>query len=258
MSEAAAKFLEFLQQPPISLVLSDDEARALRSASIIERYYSRGTVILHEGYTRRAILFVSSGWGLAYKSMSNGKRLVSDFLLHGDLISTGSIAGRTFRSVVATTNVSIFELSPHDLFSLSRNSPYLFVLIMRLVARNFGIATERLANISRRRPVERTAWLFLEIAHRISQMGPTARDGYDFPFTQGDLGDALGLTSIHMNRVLGELRRREIMTFRAGRVDLLDIQAMLDMTMFDPGYLSHQVPRDDELERESWVPSFES
>lgn len=238
MREAPAKFLKFFEEGPLRLKMEEAERETIRSLAVSEKFYAKGASILEEGFTSRSLLFASTGWAISYKSMSNGKRLVSDFPLRGDLLSSGSVIGKSYRSVAAATDVSTFELAPGDINSLSIGAPRVFMSLLRLVARNFGIATERLASVSRRRPIERTIWLFLEMAHRLTQSGTAVAGSYDFPFTQGDLADALGLTSIHMNRVLGEMRRRNLVTFRNGRVELFNAQALQDMILFDPEYLS--------------------
>ena len=155
---------------------------------------------MEEGEIRRADLFVSSGWALSYKSMSNGQRVIADFLQRGDLVSN-AIAGNVYRSVQATTDVTTFEVKLHR-SQLSAHWPYIASTMTRLMARNYDIVVEHLANVSRRRPLERLAFLFLEAAYRHEQAGSSQADRLAFPFTQRDLADALGLTAIHVNRLL--------------------------------------------------------
>ena len=188
--------------------------------AVIERFYPAGTSLMEEGEVRRADLFISSGWALSYKSMSNGQRVVADFLQHGDLVSN-AIAGQVHRSVQATTDVATFEIKLHR-SQRSAHWPYIASMMTRLMARNCDIAVEHLANVSRRRPLERLAFLFLEAAYRHGQAGSSQADRYAFPFTQRDLADALGLTAIHVNRLLRVLREGELLRFQRGTVELID------------------------------------
>jgi CRP-like cAMP-binding protein len=169
--------------------------------------------------------------------MSNGRRLVTDFSQHGDLLGTGSAVGQADRSVLSATDVTTFEIELCNHRPLSAYSPHLAHALMRLMTRNNGIATEHLANVARRSALERTAFLFLETAYRLEQTGKRQSDRYDFPFTQSDLADALGLTAIHTNRVLRELREQGLLSFRNSTVDLLDRRGLLEITLFDPSYL---------------------
>jgi CRP-like cAMP-binding protein len=234
------KFLQFLDQQPFCLSLNEEEKEALARVKIVERLYPAGTLILEEGIVRRSLLLVSSGWALSFKSMADGRRLVADFPLRGDLLSSASILGTTYRGALAVTNVTTFELAldrePLPMWQM----PLLVRPFIHLLTRNFGIATEHLANIARRPPIERTAHLFLEMRHRLQAAG--LADGqaisFSFPFTQSDVADALGLTAIHTNRVLRDLREDGLLIFRGAAVQLLDLESLCAMAQFDASYLA--------------------
>ena len=76
-----------------------------------------------------------------------------------------------------------------------------------------------------------------ELFHRLRSVGLTEGDGCDFPLTQNDLGDATGLTSVHINRTLQELRRQGLVVLERKRLRLPDLQALIDASGFNPNYL---------------------
>jgi CRP-like cAMP-binding protein len=232
------RFLQFLRERPFCLPLSTTEEEALKDARIVERFYPAGTIILEEGSVRRSLLLVSSGWALSFKSMADGRRLVADFPLRGDLLSNGSIFGTNLRAALAVTDVTTFEIAMDTELLLLRQTPLLTKMCMHLLNRNFSIATEHLANIARRPPIERTAHLLLEMRHRLQMAGLASGQAFSFPFTQSDLADALGLTAIHTNRVLRDLREDGLLIFRGAAVQLLDLESLQGMTQFDAGYLT--------------------
>jgi CRP-like cAMP-binding protein len=234
VSADAEKFAQFLQRPPHHLSFSDDEMERIRLLPVVERSYDARTLLMEEEGTRPADLFIASGWAISYKSMSNGQRVVTDFLQRGDLVSGNAVAGKVYRSVETTTDVRTFEIQRPRLAAQPR--PIADVMI-RLMARNFDIAGEHFANVARRPPLERLAFLLLEVAHRNEQSGLGSADRYDFPFTQRDLADALGLTAIHINRLLRVLRERQLLSFRHWTVELTDRRTLHEMTLFDPSYL---------------------
>lgn len=238
MRSVSERFMQFLRERPFCLSLNKDEEEALNGAKIVERLYPAGTIILEEGAVRRSLLLVSSGWALSFKSMADGRRLVADFPMRGDLLSNGSIFGTTYRAALAVTDVTTFELALDKELLLMRQTPLLATIFMHLLNRNFGIATEHLANIARRPPIERTAHLLLEMRHRLRIAGLANGQAFSFPFTQSDLADALGLTAIHTNRVLRDLREDGLLIFRGAAVQLLDLEALYGMTQFDEGYLA--------------------
>ena len=77
---------------------------------------------------------------------------------------------------------------------------------------------------------------------RLSLVGIGSREGYDCPLTQYHLADALGLSAVHVNRVLRQLREAGLVTFREGRVTFDDRKRLIDLAEFDPAYLDHIGP----------------
>lgn len=238
MRPASDKFLRFLRERPLCLSPTREDEAALASVNVIERFCPAGTLILDEGSVRRSLLLVASGWALSFKSMADGRRLVADFPLRGDLLSNGSAVGTTYRAALAVSDVTIFEIALDRKLLLAQQAPFLAAMFMHQMARNFGIATEHLANIARRPPIERTVHLFLEMRHRLQTAGLADGNAFSFPFTQADLADALGLTAIHTNRVLRDLREDGLLLFRGAAVQLLDPRCLHDMTGFDASYLT--------------------
>jgi CRP-like cAMP-binding protein len=238
MRTASEKLLRFLREPPLFLSPTGEDEAMLKNVNVFERSYPAGTLIIDEGTIRRSLLLVASGWALSFKSMADGRRLVADFPLRGDLLSNGSAIGTTYRAALAVTDLTTFEIVLDRNLLLAQQAPFLATMFMHLMARNFGIATEHLANIARRPPIERTIHLFLEMHHRLQVAGLGQDDAFSFPFTQSDLADALGLTAIHTNRVLRDLREDGLLLFRGAAVQLLDPQSLGDMTGFNPGYLA--------------------
>lgn len=76
-----------------------------------------------------------------------------------------------------------------------------------------------------------------ELFFRLRAVGLTQGDSCDFPVTQLDLGDATGLTSVHVNRTLQELRRDGLIVLDRKRLTIPDLQALMDASMFNPNYL---------------------
>jgi CRP-like cAMP-binding protein len=191
-------------------------------------------MLVEEEETRRTDLFVVSGWALSYKTMANGHRAVTDLLQRGDFISTHRATGKAHRSVQAKTGVTVFEI---DLQRSSQSIP-LAGLILCLLARNCCIAEEHIANVSRRSPLERLAWLLLEIAHRHEQAGLGSGERFTLPITQIDLADALGLTAIHVNRLLRVLRERGRLRFQRQAVEVLQRAELIQIVGFNPSHLA--------------------
>jgi CRP-like cAMP-binding protein len=234
MSSSSEEFVSFSQGPPYRLQLSDDEARLIASLPITERFHPAGTMLVEEDMASQANLFVVAGWALSYKSMATGHRVITDLLQRGDFISAHEATGRAHRSVQAKTDVIVFELDARRALESTR----LASLTLLLMARNYCIVEEHVANVSRRAPLERLVWLLLETAFRYEQAGsgPSAR--FTLPITQLDLADALGLTAIHVNRVLRVLREKGWLRFQRWSVEILQKAQLIETTGFNPSHLA--------------------
>jgi CRP-like cAMP-binding protein len=101
-----------------------------------------------------------------------------------------------------------------------------------------AIHREWLVNVAKRPALERIAHFFCEMYHRLRIVELTDGLSYDLPMTQTDLAEALGLTSVHVNRMLREIAERKLATFRARRVTIFDLERLEAVSEFDPTYLS--------------------
>lgn len=239
MRSGSEKFAQFLRDGPFGSSFANQDTESILALPVVDRFFPAGTVLMEEGETRREFVFISSGWALSNKSMPNGQRSVSDFLQRGDLIASNTISQKASFSVECASDVTTFEIEAQGARLAQR--PHLVNVLLSMMARNNDIVAEHLASVSRRRPIERLACLFLEMSHRCEQSGAGSSDHYVFPFTQRDLGDALGLTSIHINRLLRTLRDGNMLRFQHRTVELLNRQGLAEMVSFDASYLSRAV-----------------
>ena len=100
-----------------------------------------------------------------------------------------------------------------------------------------SIHREWTASLGRRSALERMAHLFCEIFVRLKLVGQTTGNSYEYPLTQLELAECLGLTPVHVNRTLQELRKRKLIEVGRGRVTIPDFTALTAMGEFDPEYL---------------------
>ena len=105
-------------------------------------------------------------------------------------------------------------------------------------SRDEAMVVEHLVNIGRRNAMERTAHLFMEFAERLSLVGLATEAEFKCPLSQFVLADALGLSAIHVNRVLRELRERNLLTVRKGKVHIHDLRGLRKLAGFQGGYLN--------------------
>ena len=100
-----------------------------------------------------------------------------------------------------------------------------------------AIQREWTLNLGQRSAYERLAHLLVEIYLRLQTIGRTQDGRCDFPLTQNDLADATGLTSVHVNRTLQELRKDGLIELERKQLQILDLERLMDVSMFNPNYL---------------------
>lgn len=181
-----------------------------------------------------------SGWAATFKLLQNGDRQIISLHVPGDFISLNSLfLRRCDHSAVAITDIVISEVTPQDLSDIQFSAPGLSTALSWAMWRERALSEERLVDLGQRTALERTAHFLLELCDRLRLAGLGCHDSYTCPISQPLLADALGITPIHLNRVLRQLRELGYLTFRGGVVSLDNIARLIDLAQYDPAYLDH-------------------
>jgi CRP-like cAMP-binding protein len=237
------------QQSPLTrklsafIVLSEVELAVLDRLHQRRRTFLAGQDMVHQGQSDQAAYILSEGWVCSYKIQPDGTRQIVDFQVPGDFLGLRSVLLRTSdHSFEPIVKIEAAEVLKADLLAAFAQTPRLAMAILWAVSRDEAMVVEHLVGIGRRDADARMAHFLLELGSRLSLVGIGTRDGYDCPLTQYHLADALGLSAIHVNRVLRQLRERGLVTFRDGHVTLHDHGRLVDLAEFDPAYLDHTGP----------------
>jgi CRP-like cAMP-binding protein len=223
--------------PPF-LLLTNDEIEALALLPRTSRVFKAGIQLIREAEDQQCFLLLR-GWAACYKLLENGGRQIINFPLPGDLVGLRSFLFQVpDYSVDTLTEVELAEFSTTSLLRLLDRHPRLAAALLWMISRDEAIVCEHLVNVGRRDATQRVAHLLLELAQRIGDREEgTLVTAYDCPLTQPDLADALGLTAIHVNRVLRTLRERQLVTMSRHRVTIHDPEALSRIAEFNPRYL---------------------
>jgi CRP-like cAMP-binding protein len=219
--------------------LSAAELRCLAEIQSKPYAVKRGNQLIDEGQVGHKAFVLQHGWGCSYKDLTNGARQIISFPIAGDCIGLRSVLLRTAdHSVSLLTDGVVSTMDgPHVLKCVSEY-PRLGAAILWAASRDEAMVVEHLVNIGRRSAIERTAHFFMELAERMSMIGLATEAEFKCPLSQFVLADALGLTAIHVNRVLRQLRESNLVTVRHGRVKIHDIPKLRKLAGFQGGYLS--------------------
>ncbi len=210
----------------------------LKSLEIRSRVFEKGTDIYEEGRACRKVYIVTTGWACSYKIMRSGSRQVIDFKLPGDIIGLQALnVIRSGHSCFATTRVETAEINTLDLIHAFTANDRLATSILGAASRDDAMLVERLVSVGRRSALERTAHFFLELAERLALRGMGSKTAFDCPLSQFLIADSLGLTAVHLNRMLRTLREMNLLTFHEGHVHILDQERLTQLADFENSYL---------------------
>jgi CRP-like cAMP-binding protein len=177
-----------------------------------------------------------AGHACRYRMLRDGRRQITAILVPGDLCDLGAIlASRADYAVNTLTRCTVGEIPIARLSA--RDSPDLAAALGRRLRRDEAVAREWIVSLGRRVGIERMAHLLCELRWRLAAVGLVTDDSFEMRITQNDFADALGLTSVHVNRVLKYLRDSQLIHLKSGRLTLLDRPRLERLAQFDPAYL---------------------
>jgi len=225
--------------------LSEEDVRVTTILQRNTKRYPARTDFPRATGNQKALYIIVHGWACTFKDLQDGSRQVIDVLIPGDIagLRTGLLTSPA-QSFGTISEVEAAEISSHAILRLFEQWPRIASSLLWAAGQDSAILAERLVDIGRRSATARIAHFLLELGARLQVIGQATHRGFPCPLTQHDLANALGLTAIHVNRVLRELRERNLLAFRNAEVEFLDRKRLAALAQFDPGYLNHQSARD--------------
>jgi CRP-like cAMP-binding protein len=174
---------------------------------------------------------------------TNGTRQIVDFQIPGDFLGLRSALFRTAdHNIEPVTRVEASVVIVADLLEAFGRTPRLATAVLWAASRDEAMVVEHLVGLGRRNAAERTAHYLLEFGARLKLVGLGTHAGYDCPLSQHMLADALGLSAVHLNRVLRQLRELGLLTFQKGHVTIDNLAGLTALADFDIAYLDHTKP----------------
>jgi CRP-like cAMP-binding protein len=218
--------------------LSDEEKEVLRGLPLTVRSFGADQDIVREGDRSSACTLVLSGFLCRYKVVPDGKRQIMGFYLPGDIPDLQSLHLQVMDHSLGTLVPSTIAQIPHEsVHAAARSYPGIAAALWRDTLIDAATFREWMIGLGRRSARGRIAHLLCELLVRFRAMALTSDGTYELPITQAELGDALGLSTVHVNRVLQELRAESLIVLRGGVLRIPDWEALTEAGEFDPAYL---------------------
>ena len=218
--------------------LSDDERAALYALPMQIAHVDAYQDIERERDRPSRCFALLDGFASTYKTTRTGKRQVMAYHVPGDVPDLQSLHLKVLDNSVSTISPCRVGFVQHDAMrALFQAHPRIGLAFWRMTLIDAALMREWMLNIGRREAYARMAHLFCELITRLEAVGLVVDRTCPLPMTQPELADALGITPVHANRTLRDLKAAELVTLRSRRLAVDDWEGLKTTAEFDPAYL---------------------
>jgi CRP-like cAMP-binding protein len=182
------------------------------------------------------IQMLLEGAAYRFRLLPDGRRQIVSLPLPGDVLGGWRPVLEYTVTAARPCVVAVFERGAFDMLLMTQAR--LARRIWRSVMVQHAISLEWIVNIGQRTAAERMAHLICEYYRRLVDLGLATGSSFELPLTQAELADCVGLSTVHANRTLQELRSSGMIVSSGKLIEIPDVGALERMAMFEPGYLS--------------------
>ncbi|MBV9841735.1 MAG: Crp/Fnr family transcriptional regulator [Sphingomonadaceae bacterium] len=222
-------------------VLDGDEIEAILSLPTIEHRVRANQDIVRLGERIDHACLVVEGLVGRFGQTSSGERQIIALHIPGDMADLHSVVSPLVTVPLQALTASTIIRIPHvALRKIAARHPAVATAFWRDCMIDLAIMAQWLLSIGRRSAKARLAHLLCEMALRYEQIGACSSEGFLFPATQNHIGDALGLTAVHVNRMFGALKRDGLIDVKGREITINDGKGLAAVSEFDPAYLQFE------------------
>lgn len=242
MSDANPLILKLTQ----SGLLTEEDHRPLSELCVASRAVEADTVLVEQDQRLTGVYLVLSGFAYRYKLLPGGQRQILGILLPGDFCDIqGAILKRSDHFTATLTDGAVVWFPGETVDELTLAPTRIARALWWAALVDECILRSWLANMGQRSADKWFAHFCCEMLLRLQVIGQAGPDSCEMPFSQEKLGDILGVTSVHVNRVLKELRDRNLLQLKSRRLTVPDVARLHAFCDFDPGYMHLNAGTDD-------------
>ena len=222
--------------------LDDADIAAIRGLPINVRHWEAGRAIVSDGGRPTECCLVIEGFCIRAKTTVSGQRQILSIHIAGEIPDLQSLhLHRMDHDLIAVAPSTLGFISHASLRALTRANPNVAEVLWRDTLIDSAIFREWIVNVGQRPAASRLAHTVVELRRRLAITGRATGDTFDMPLTQEQISEALGITPVHANRIIRQLRDDNIVDISRGRVTVLDETNLAELAQFDDRYL-HQDP----------------
>lgn len=222
---------------------SEDIARLADATSLPQTYPQRYDLI-REGDRPGPVFIILDGWACRYKILPSGTRQILAFLMPGDCCDLHiGLLEEMDHCIQTITPASVATVSRLEMDEIMSENPNIAKALYIAQLVDEGTMRAWITSMGRRTSIERIAHLMCELYLRARNIGLTSEPELRLPLSQTVLADSLGMTAVHVNRVLKELRVKGAMTLHRGGLVISDLTKLVQIAGFDENYLHRRLRR---------------
>lgn len=221
--------------------VSEEERDLLTKAFARERSYSADQDLVSAGSRPTHSSAIVDGFAARYKVLASGKRQITAVHVPGDIVDLHGFLLKTMdHGVVALTPCRVALAEHEALHRITETSPHLTRLLWLDTLVDGAIHREWLVAMGRRRKTAQLAHFICELYVRLKIVERTDGSSFHLPLSQAELADVLGISVVHFNRVLQDLRQQGLIAWSSHSVSIRNFERLKEVAEFDPTYLSLQ------------------
>jgi CRP-like cAMP-binding protein len=222
--------------------ITDDDIETIRALPISVRDYPAERPVVRDGERATECCLIVEGFCVRSKTLSEGKRQILSIHIPGEIPDLMSLFLHVMDHDLSTLTASRLGFISHEtLRQLHRRRPAVAEMFWRDTLIDAAMFREWIVNVGQRAAPARLAHVMMELRERLRVIGRVEGNSFEMPLTQEEIGEALGITGVHANRVIRQLREDGIVDLHRGRVMVIDEGKFSELADFDNRYL-HQSP----------------
>lgn len=218
--------------------LSSQEIEVIENLTAVTRQFAKGEDIVVEGMSPLFSTLLLDGFAIRYNLVEDGRRQITAIHVNGDFVDLHCFLLKPMDHSVAALTPCRAALVPHvELRAISERHPHLTRLLWLSTLIDAAMHREWMVGMGRRSILAQLGHLICELYTRLKVVGRVNGLRFDFPVTQSEVSDALGLSLVQTNRTFRALREQHLVTMQGGVVTILDWDRLVEASEFNPLYL---------------------
>ncbi len=214
--------------------LSSADRLLIKALEDKKEVYKPGESIVKMGGETHHLYLVYEGWVKYHSLFNNGESCISDIKVPGDMLSLFAFTSNvSITNISAVDTVTVCPFPVDKLQVILRESPSLSLVLFSMMSRENTFLLERLRGVGKIEAVQQVAYFILLMALRIGDINRIEENRFYWPIDQSTFGDLLGLSSVHINRCLIELKNKKLIEYSRNAMKIVNVEKLEELCEFN-------------------------